>query len=350
MANKVTGTTDTSGGLTTIPASAKSVLVVAPVSGTQSTQIEANTMFAITGTADATAAFGNTSIASDIVRVLISGGVSNIKGIIVGTDEGSIVKALEVSLQDKTIKCIITADNSADTISALKDHLVVAESNDLFRYASIAPNKDDTVDQMKLSEFAKTIDSDRIFVPGPSLSYRGVDADPQVIAAGIVAIIMTETSDPSLPLNGVIIKGFSSLSRIMLDSEMKALASAGVTAIYGDGSTPAIWRLVTSKQNDEVWQEGTTRFTADYVLETVETMLRSKYKRTKNVSRILESIRSDIRIELEKLNSLEIIENFDPNTITVSNDPNDMHGALVDYEFDVITPLYTITINQHMKL
>ena len=84
--------------------------------------------------------------------------------------------------------------------------------------------------------------------------------------------------------------------------------------------------------------------------DLLQIMLRSKYKRTKNVSRILESIRSDIRIELEKLNSLEIIENFDPNTITVSNDPNDMHGALVDYEFDVITPLYTITINQHMKL
>lgn len=350
MANKVTGTTDTSGALTTIPVANKSVLVVAPVSGTQSLQIEVNTIFPITGTGDAISAFGDTSIASDIVRVLISGGVDNIKGIIIGDDETSMVDALDISLQDKTIKCIITADNSAETISALKDHLLIAESNDLFRYSVIAPNKDNTTDQTKLSEFAATVDSDRIFVPGPSLLYQDNDANPQVIAAGLVATIMTETNDPSLPLNGVIIKGFSGLSRVLLEAEMNALANSGVTAIYKEGSAPAIWRLVTSKQKDEVWQEGTTRFTADYVLETVENMLRANYKRTKNVPRILKSIRDDIKTVLEKLNSLEIIENFDASTITVSQDPNDRYGALVDYEFDVVTPLYTITINQHMKL
>jgi hypothetical protein len=53
---------------------------------------------------------------------------------------------------------------------------------------------------------------------------------------------------------------------------------------------------------------------------------------------------------LEVLDGLEIIENFNPATLSVIKDPQNMYGALVDYEFDVVTPLYTITINQHLKL
>lgn len=348
MANKITGTTDTSGALTTAPTSMKSALIIAPVSGTPTSQIEANTIFSITGTADATGAFGDTSIASKIVKVLISGGVDNIKGIIV--DGESYVDALELSLQDKTIKCIITADNASNTVSALKDHLVVAESNDMFRYACIAPAKEETVDQTKLTAYAATIDSDRIFVPGPSLLYANADAEPQVIAAGLAATIMTETNDPALPLNGVTVKGFSGVSRVMLESEMNALANAGITALYMEGNTPAIWRLVTSKQNDKVWQEGTTRFIADYVLESNENLLRANYKRTKNVTRILNAIKDDIKGNMEKMDAAEIIENWDESTLTVTKDPQDAYGALVDYEFDVVTPLYTVTINQHMKL
>ena len=95
---------------------------------------------------------------------------------------------------------------------------------------------------------------------------------------------------------------------------------------------------------------GTTRMIADNVLESVETRLRAKFKRTKNVTRILASIRTEVIDVLTEKNGLEIIENFDPATVSVIKDPTDTYGALVDYEFDVVTPLYTITITQHMKI
>ena len=79
-------------------------------------------------------------------------------------------------------------------------------------------------------------------------------------------------------------------------------------------------------------------------------MLRANYKRTKNVVRILNAIRDDIKINMEKMEAAEIIENWDEATLTVVKDPKDAYGALIDYEFDVVTPLYTMTINQHMKL
>lgn len=353
MANKVTGSTDTSGALTTIPKAVKSVLIVAKAGTDKTSDVGEKEVFSITGTSDAVATFGADSVAQKIVRVLISNGVNNIKGIVVpATGDTALADALEASLADDTIKCIITDTNDTTTISALKDHLTMAESNDLFRYAFIAPNAEDTADQTKLVAFAKTVSSNRIFIPGPSLlnSDGTTVADPQVVAAGLAGLVMTETDDPALPMNGVALAGFGAVTRMVLESERNALANAGITALYTDGGSPTVWRLVTSAIDDPVWQEGSTRFIADYVLERIETMLRANYKRTKNLLRILEAIRSDIKVVLEDIESLEIIENFDPATLTVSRDPSDLYGALVDYEFDVVTPLYTITINQHLKL
>lgn len=352
MANKVTGYTDASGALTTIPKAVKSALVIGKVNGeVTDTTIGEKEIFAITGTADAIAVFGANSITQKIVRALIAGGVDNIRGIVVpATGDTALADTLEVTLGDSTIKCIIPDDNTSATVSALKDHLLVAESNDKFRYACIGASEDNTASQTKLTVFAKTVDCDRIFIPGATLLQSDAVADPQVIAAGLAAAIMTETDDPALPLNGVTFKGFNGMQRTMLEAEMNALANAGITPVYMEGSVPAIFRLVTSKIDDPVWQEGTVRFVADYVLESNETLLRANYKRTKNVTRVLNAIRDDIKINMEKMEGLEIIENWDEATLTVARDPMDLYGALVDYEFDVVTPLYTITIRQHMKL
>ena len=52
MANKVTGSTDTSGALTTAPSIMKSILVVGTKKENSTTEIKENTIFGITATAD----------------------------------------------------------------------------------------------------------------------------------------------------------------------------------------------------------------------------------------------------------------------------------------------------------
>lgn len=358
MANKVTGKTDTSGALTTAPVAIKSIIIAAPVSGDQgaSVTVGEKEIFSITGTTDATSVFGSTSIVPKMVKTLISNGVDNIKGIIIpATGETALADTLAVTMEDKTVKIVLCADNEATTITAVKDHLILCENNDMFRYSVFAPSSEDAASQTKLTAFAKSADSDRIFIVGAELMNGTDSVEPQITASGLAAAIMTETDDPALPMNGVALAGFSGIKRQMLESEMKALANAGVTAVTMEGNTPTVYRLVTSKLNtdgtsDAIWQEGTTRFIADYVLESNMDMLRANYKRTKNVQRVLEGIKSDIKINMEKMEGAEIIENWDESTLTVIKDPNDAYGALVDYEFDVVTPLYTITITQHMKL
>ena len=354
MANKVTGSTDTSGALTTAPSIMKSILVVGTKKENSTTEIKENTIFGITGTADAKAAFGDNAVVEKIVKVFIQNGADYINGMILGSSETAMADALEASMADKSIKVIIPEGNDTKTIAALKDHLALCEKNDMFRYGVIAPTEEASATQTTLIAYGKTIDSDRIFIPSTLPTLNGAVVDPQVAAAGLGALIMTETDDPALPMNGVSMAGYSGLSRTMLEAEMKILANNGITPLYLEGTAPTIYRLVTScvtdESNHKVWQEGTTRFIADYILENNENMLRANYKRTKNVARILKAIRGDIKINMEKFEAAEIIENWDESTLTVVKDPSDQYGALVDYEFDVVTPLYTITIRQHMKL
>lgn len=355
MANKVTGSTDTSGALTTAPSIMKSILVVGTKKENSTTEIKENTVFGITGTADAKAAFGDNAVVEKIVKVFIQNGADYINGMILsGSSETAMADALEASMADKSIKVIIPEGNDTKTIAALKDHLALCEKNDMFRYGVIAPTEEASATQTTLIAYGKTVDSDRIFIPSTLPTLNGAVVDPQVAAAGLGALIMTETDDPALPMNGVSMAGYSGLSRTMLETEMKILANNGITPLYLEGTSPTVYRLVTSCVTDEsdhkIWQEGTTRFIADYVLENNENMLRANYKRTKNVTRILKAIRGDVKINMEKFEAAEIIENWDESTLTVVKDPNDQYGALVDYEFDVVTPLYTITIRQHMKL
>lgn len=354
MANKVTGSTDTSGALTTAPSIMKSILVVGTKKENSTTTIKENTIFGITGTADAKAAFGDNAVVEKIVKVFIQNGADYINGMILGSSETAMADALEASMADKSIKVIIPEGNDTKTIAALKDHLALCEKNDMFRYGVIAPTEEASATQTTLIAYGKTVDSDRIFIPSTLPTLNGAVVDPQVAAAGLGALIMTETDDPALPMNGVSMAGYSGLSRTMLETEMKILANNGITPLYLEGTSPTVYRLVTSCVTDEsdhkIWQEGTTRFIADYVLENNENMLRANYKRIKNVTRILKAIRSDVKINMEKFEAAEIIENWDESTLTVVKDPNDQYGALVDYEFDVVTPLYTITIRQHMKL
>jgi phage tail sheath gpL-like len=355
MANKVTGSTDTSGALSIAPRIAKCVLVIGKTTGTPTNPATPNIPFVISGTADVKAKFGDASDMAKLVKILITNGVTYIKGIVVDTtgttDADKYDAALTASLSEKDVKCILLDISDATVTTKLKSHLVMAEGEDMFRYAVCAPVHT-AVGQTDLTTFAATVDSDRIFIPGPAfLDDAGNVLTAPFAQAALTSIIMTQTDDPALPVNGVQINGFGGMNRMMLESEMKILVDKGITPIYNEGGLPTIYRLVTSDQDTgKIWQEGTTRFIADYVLETVENTLRANFKRTKNVARILGAIKTTTKSVLETLQGLEIIENFDPNTLTVVKDPQDLYGALVDYEFDVVTPLYTITINQHMKL
>lgn len=361
MANRIVGSTDTTGAISVRPRTEKSVLIVCENTSSADGKAEAEKVYSIVGTADAEAKFGET--VSKLVRVLINNGADNIKCISIGsygsddevykTIEEAYKGAMHKSLSDTSIKCIILDSTEQTVITALKEHVGVAEDEDVFRYGIVGATSNTISDAVAE---ANAINDKRIFMPFPhfvdasNTAYTGIYG-----AAGLAALIMTETSDPALPMNGVEFVGFGGINMTLLKADKNTLEQGGITAIVDNG-TPSVWRLVTTRTKDSdgkadiVWHEGSTVFIADNILDTMITTLHTNFKRTKNTTRILDAIKTAVIGVLEEKEGLEIIENFDKNTVSVVQDPDDIYGALVDYEFDVVTPLYTITITQHMKL
>lgn len=350
MANRITGTTDTTGAISVRPKMAKSLLIVCAGTGSATP----NTIYTVSGTGDATTKFGET--VAKLVKILINNGADNIKCISTDSDGGAegYESALDASLADNSIKAIILDTTTSEIVATLKSHLAKAEGEDMFRYGVVGLTATEV--DAAVTEVA-SINDKRMFASFPHF----VDAENKTLtgiygAAGLASKIMTETSDPAMPMNGVEIIGFGGTTMPLLKAQKTTLEQGGITGIVGGNGTPTIWRLVTTRTKDgdgvadPIWHEGTTLFIADDILETVISTLQATYKRTKNTTRILDAIRTTVIGILEAKEGLEIIENFDKNTVSVIQDPEDIYGALVDYEFDVVTPLYTITITQHMKL
>lgn len=363
MANKIIGKTDTSGalsvGVSVVSNSSRPILLVG--TGVDETK---EVIFDVNGTTDVITHFGASSPFIEAVKILIRNGVNYIHGICVGasgsskpyeTESDAYEAALDKSmLLDEDAMCIILDKSDATIYTGLKAHLTKAEGEDLFRYAVVGvPAATTTIEGAKA--IATGINHDRIFVAFPNaVDANGATVDGVLTAAGVAAAICTETNDPALPVSGVAVNGFGGVSKKLLASEQDELAKAGVVALYPESGVPTIYRMVTTAQassgTDSIWHDATTRFIADNVLASVIAKLRANYKRTKNVTRILNSIKTDVITVLEEKEGLEIIKEFDRATVSVTNDPNDIYGALVDYEFKVVTPLYTITITQHMKV
>lgn len=359
MANKIIGRTDTTGNVSVVTNSDRAVLLVG--TGVDETK---EVLFQINSTTEASTHFGPESNASEIVRILIRNGVTNIKGICVG-DVGESEKpytkatdayaaALTKSMSAEDIMCIILGESDKTLYSAVKKHLAEAEAEDLYRYAVVGCGSDVNTTELAIAE-ATAVDSDRMFIPYPNMvDDAGKAVDGSITAAGIAAAIVTQTNDPALPVSGVPLSGYGGVAVKLLKTEFDTLCDGCVVPIYIEGGVPYIYRLVTTSQKDDgkdsIWHDATTRLIADDVLDSVMAKLRANYKRTKNVARVLNAIKTDVISVLEDKEGLEIIQNFDRDTVSVIRDPNDIYGALVDYEFQVVTPLYTITITQHMKV
>ena len=358
MANRIISSTDTSGNTSVIVNSDHSILIVGV--GVDTTK---EVIFNITSTTEAITHFGPSSVAVQLVNTLIKNGVSYIKGINIAefgeakpyaTKELAYAGALAKTMTDEDIKCIILDCVDSTVTAVLNTHLTNAETAELARYGVVGVSAA-TITVAGATAIATALNGSRMFVAYPNVTdANNVVLDGTYTAAGIAAIIMTCTDDPALPVSGVGIKGFGGIATKLLDTEINTLITAGVTPLYPDNSVPTISRLVTTAQQvtnvDSVWHDGTTRFISDNVLESVKSVLKANYKRTKNVSRVISSIRTDIISVLTEKQGLEIIQNFDKANVSVIKDPSNNYGALVDYPIQVVTPLYTITITQHLKV
>lgn len=375
MAIEINGKTDVKGAASGLYGSSKAIAIVG-IKGAESPNLKPNIVTRISGTKQADDYFGGNKVVTEMVKNLILNQAKNNYGVLVDTTAVDLIepgsehdtarsealataydKAFDQLMGNASIKLIILDTLDEKVLAKLKAHLDLAEKEQIRRYGVTAVPKT-IIESSAIAEYIRKLDDKRIFVAGPhALAEDGSDADERLLATALASILSTKTDDPALPTCSCPVVGFGGVKETVMKSELTALTKAGCTVFIMEDGDMVPYRTVTSRtsvddeeSNVTIYSDATTVLIDDYVYDKVSSFIKSNYKRTKNVDRILDAIRGDINVILSETEQLEIIENFNPDLTSVIKDPNDIYGAIMDYTFDVVTPLYTITLTQHMKL
>jgi phage tail sheath gpL-like len=358
MPIKVTGNTVVSSAANVQGSMTKPILVIATkeADGTAT----ALQLVKITGTSQVGDLFGADSKVISMVKYLILNGAQRIYAMAVPAVGGSYVDtaacyaaALAESMKYPDIKIIQLDTFTAAVLTELATHLGLADGEDIYRYSVVSGSAIATV--AAWVAIAASLNNKRIICVGPYTTLGDTNVDGAIVAAAVAGAISSETSDPALPMNNVEIKGFDGVSSLYLKTDRDSLVEGGVTPLILQDGVVIIHRMVTTYTKlddnaDTTWSELTTVMIADYVMELQISTIRGKYKRTKQLPRILAAIKTDVLVNLKNTVKAEIIDSYDENSLSVKRDDSDAYGALVEYAMNVVTPLYNVTITQNMSL
>ena len=160
-------------------------------------------------------------------------------------------------------------------------------------------------------------------------------------------------SDPSVPVNGAVLAGFSGLSASYDDTQVDTLVTGGVTPLECVSGEVSIVRGITTRTTtggaaDKTWRELTTVRIVDDVIPALRASLRARFVRSKNTAQVRAAIRSQVMVELENKRAQEIIDSFGEVSVKASED--DPTVCLVEFSFAVAHGLNRIYLSAHITV
>ena len=205
-----------------------------------------------------------------------------------------------------------------------------------------------------LTDRAAALNSERMVLVAPDVYVWGEStlAGGQMAAAALAGVL-TDQSDPALPLNGQVLYGMTGVSKMYEDTEIDALVKGGVTVLecYGgrvSGMRGITTRTKTGQTEDATFRELGTILVIDDVIPAIRKSLRTKFARAKNNVLTRNAIRSQVIVELEKKKKAEIIDEYGDVTVTASED--DPTVCLVEFSFAVAHGLNQIYLTVHITV
>ena len=180
-----------------------------------------------------------------------------------------------------------------------------------------------------------------------------VKAPGDVRMAAAAAAVIAGESDPSVPVNGAVLAGFSGLSASYDDTQVDTLVTGGVTPLECVSGEVSIVRGITTRTTtggaaDKTWRELTTVRIVDDVIPALRASLRARFVRSKNTAQVRAAIRSQVMVELENKRAQEIIDSFGEVSVKASED--DPTVCLVEFSFAVAHGLNRIYLSAHITV
>ena len=201
---------------------------------------------------------------------------------------------------------------------------------------------------------AELLNSERMVLVGPDVYRTGEEAaSGGWMAAAALAGALSDQSDPSMPLNGQVLRGFDGVASVYADTDYDALVGAGVTVCECVGGEVSVIRGLTTRtktggSEDLTFRELGTILVVDDVIPSIRAALRRTFTRAKNNAVTRNAIRNRVIIELEDRISREIIDSYDNLTVTpLETDPT---VCVVEFEFSVVHGLNRIYLTAHISV
>lgn len=266
----------------------------------------------------------------------------------------AVVKAVKVSaatptgyeaafaaLEQEAVDVIVCDSTSVDVQLKLRASVEKASGAQKERIGVVSGGASETA--AKLVERAGKLNSERMVLTAPG----------DVRMAAAAAAVIAGESDPSVPVNGAVLAGFSGLSASYDDTQVDTLVTGGVTPLECVSGEVSIVRGITTRTTtggaaDKTWRELTTVRIVDDVIPALRASLRARFVRSKNTAQVRAAIRSQVMVELENKRAQEIIDSFGEVSVKASED--DPTVCLVEFSFAVAHGLNRIYLSAHITV
>lgn len=309
-------------------------------------------LYTVTSYNSGKATFGADSQLGRMLKMAYENGAGTILACPVAEDTAADYQAaFSLIFAEKRASFCVVGSESLEVHKALRD-AVEAASGQRGECIALAGLNDPT--QQELLDRAKEMNSERFVLVGPDVYLTGEETlAGGCMAAAALAGVLTDQSDPAMPLNGQQLKGISGVSAVYEDTEYDALVNGGITVLECLGGKTSVIRGLTTRTttggvSDKTFRELTTILIVDDVIPSIRNSLRAKFTRAKNNSLTRNAIRNQVVVELEDRIDKEIIEGYDHLTVTaLSTDPT---VCLVEFEFTVVHGLNRIYLTAHIQV
>ena len=309
-------------------------------------------LYTLTAYASAREAFGENSELGKMAKLAYQNGAGTILACPVEEDtEEAYSDAFDRIFAEKKAAFCAIGSSRSDVQSALQD-AVEASSAQRGECIGIVGMTNPT--KAELIARATLLNSERMVLVGPGVYPDGSStAVCGGMAAAALAGVLADQSDPAMPLNGQVLKGFSGVTGIYEDTEIDALIRGGVTVLECIGGKVSVMRGITTRTTtggaqDSTFREMTTVLILDDVIPALRSSLRSKFMRAKNNALTRNAIRNQVIVELENRIDRQIIEGYDHLTVTA--DEADPTTCVVEFEFTVVHGLNRIRLTAHISV
>ncbi len=276
-----------------------------------------------------------------VLAALYRNGAGTVRAVKVSAATAEGYEAAFAALEQETVGVVICDSTEVEVQQKLRASVERASAAQGERIGVVSGAKDETAAQLVVR--AGKLNSERMVLIAPD----GVE-----LAAACAAVI-AGSGDPSVPVNGAVLAGFSGLNARYDDTQVDTLVRGGVTPLEALAGEVSIVRGITTRTTtggaaDKTWRELTTVMIVDDVIPALRDSLRARFVRSKNTAQVRAAIRSQVLVELENKRAQEIIDSFGEVSVRALED--DPTVCVVEFGFAVAHGLNRIYLSAHITV